>query len=149
MIINITFGIIIPWLTLGNFLYKKERKLIFYIVPFGSVIAFFINSISFNLDLYYLKPLELGTLSALPTNLGYFPLIGGLFIYTVRNSIFNNKLNIILFSIFSTALEYNFVISDKIVYSDTWNVFFTFLSYLFAYTVGYYYYLVLNKLKLY
>ena len=143
MILNIIFGFIIPWLTMGMYLYKKDKKIIFYIIPFASLVAFGVNLFGYTLNLFHLEPLELGILSTFPTNLGYFPLLGGLFIYSIRASSFNNKLKMILFSILSSALEYNFVISGKIVYSENWNIFFTFLSYLLAYTVGYYYYIAL------
>ncbi|GAA0722337.1 hypothetical protein GCM10008905_13720 [Clostridium malenominatum] len=149
MLFNIIFGLIVPWLTVGVFLFIKEKKIIFYIVPFVSVISYIENTLTYQFGFNYIAPKELSNLSQLLTDIGYFALVGGLFIYAIERLNVHVPLIIFIFSIISTATEYPFVLVGKIIYENGWNFVYTFFSYLIPYVILYCFYYSLKKLNLY
>lgn len=69
MVLNIILGFIIPWII--ALIIVRERKIIYYLAPFASVISFIVNDFGF----YYfwnLYPFRLVNLSVIPFNIGLF-----------------------------------------------------------------------------
>lgn len=144
MLINTIFGFILPWAVIGTYLYKKDNRIIFLIVPFSSAIAYSVDAIGFYYKFWSLTPVKYNDLSALPTDLGYFALIGGLLIYAVKKYVLNDYLVLLIFSIATTVFEYIFVLAGEIIYGNGWNVFWTFFSYIIPYSLVYFFYLTLK-----
>lgn len=148
MLENVVLGFVIPWVTVGMFLYRKDKKIVFFIVPFSSSISYSVDAIGFNFGFWHLSPHKYDNLSSLPTDLGYFALLGGLMVYTVRKYKINNFFMLLIFSIVTTVIEFMFVLIGKITYGNGWNISWTFLSYAIPYIIVYYYYILLKRYNL-
>ena len=73
-----------------------------------------------------MTPERFGVLSFLPNNLGVFPVIACLYVYSARKSNLNIFLLLILFSLRKTGLEMILVLFGKVSYGHGWNAFWTF-----------------------
>ncbi|ULL16232.1 hypothetical protein DVH26_18340 [Paenibacillus sp. H1-7] len=146
MLFNITLGFIIPWL-FGIYLYKKDRKILLLIYPISVVISMFINDVGFHLKFWDFTPHipDDETISALPLDLGLYPILGSYMIYWIRNSSLHWLLISLITMAFTTCLEYFGVVIGKVTYGNGWNILFTSGSYLLAYLLVYFYYTRLLK----
>ena len=145
MLFNIVFGLIIPWI-IGIYLYRKSSNLFIVIYPFGCTVAFIFNTLGLYFGFWSINPLKFNHINALITNLGAFPIIGTLFVYLVHKTTYNNIILIIIFTISTTMIEFILILFKRAVYGSGWNLFYTFISYLTAYTLGYiFYHFVTNK----
>ncbi|WP_251529870.1 CBO0543 family protein [Metabacillus litoralis] len=147
MIFNILIGLVLPWTVAIFHLYKKERTIIPLIGSFFSVIAFIVNEFGFYCGFWRIAPFfDQKTLSALPFNLGMYPILASYLIYFIKKT---KKPYLMTFfiSIFTTFLELTLVLSEKVIYSNGWNIIWTFFSYLIPYIWLYWYYLYLKKLQ--
>ena len=140
MIINIMLGFIIPW-ALGLIILKKNIKIIIIFAPFASMVAFMLNDLGTSLGFWDLEPIinEDESASALPLNLGIFPVIACLMIYLLLHSNINRIILIISTGIFITTLEAISKAVGYCHYNNGWNIFYTFLSYLTALLLVYLY----------
>ena len=147
MFFNTIFIFVIPWI-IGIFhLYKKDKLLIPLIGSFFSVIAFTINELCFYFGFWEVVPFpNQKTLSALPFNLGIYPILASYLIFFIKKNK-NPYLVVLLITLFTTFLEMIFVFWGRVTYGNGWNIFFTFLSYMFPYTLVYWYYVYLKKLN--
>ncbi len=135
-----------PWLIAIFHLNQRDKKLIPLIAPFASASAFLINEIWFYYDFGELHPFtHPKTLNAAPFNLGLYPIIGCYMIYFLKKSK-RPYLTIFLLSLLITFCEFTFLLSEKIVYANGWNIYWTFFAYLAAFLVGYWFYLYLKKI---
>lgn len=145
LLLNFIIGFVIPWI-LGLYLLKKDAKLFITIFPFESMLAFSINVIGFNLDLWNLYPFKLQHLSGLPFDLGLYPIMAVFMIYLIKKG--NHLLiTILAITFFTTIEEYCGILIDRITYEHGWNIFYTFLSYLLPYVLTYVYYLIQKQYK--
>lgn len=140
MIVNIILGFIIPW-ALSLIILKKNIKIIIIFAPFASMVAFMINDIGTSLGFWDLEPIinEDESASALPLNLGTFPAIACLMLYLLLHSNINRIILIISTSIFLATVEAICKAVGYCHYSNGWNIFYTFLSYLTALLLVYLY----------
>ncbi|MBT2615507.1 MULTISPECIES: CBO0543 family protein [unclassified Bacillus (in: firmicutes)] len=147
MFFNTILIFVIPWI-IGIFhLYKKDKLLIPLIGSFFSVIAFTINELGFYFGFWEVAPFpNQKTLSASPFNLGIYPILASYMIFFIKK---NKNLYLVVFfiTLFTTFLEMIFVFWGKVIYGNGWNTYFTFISYLFPYTLTYWYYIYLKKLN--
>lgn len=141
MLINVIIGWIIPW-CIGGYFLRKDSSVILHIAPVASVIAFAFNEVGYQMQWWSLTPAELGVLAYLPYNLGIFPVIPCLLIYTMRRSALNPLLLLLLYTIGKTLPEFCLVLLGKVSYDHGWNLGWTFVSYLLACSLCYGWYLI-------
>lgn len=136
MLFNVVAGFIIPWL-LVCFLIQKHPKLFIVISPITSVISMLINTIGFYFEFWLYMPMfdKVETISALPLDIGLYAVLGSLFIYTLSKRILgvHPVIVFLVFSLFTTFLEYLALLCDLVVYDNGWNIGWTFISYSIAY----------------
>lgn len=150
MLFNIVIGFIIPW-AFGIWLFNKDKRIITFIFPFSSVIAYLANSLGYYFNFWRLEPTDLNSFSALPLIIGYFPIMGSFLIYIVhhKNKNKNPYIVIIIYCFFTTVNEYIGVISKRVIYLKEWNIFYTYISYIIPYTLVYWYYVWIKSPKIF
>jgi hypothetical protein len=145
MLINILFGFFVPWIILGTYLFKKDKKILLLIFPLGSTLALTINLFGFHFEFWDFKPLmEVKPMSALPLDLGLYPLLGCYYIFLTQRYLINPYIGIFLFSFVVTGMEWVAVQFEKVIYYNGWNIGWTFLSYLVPFIIIYCYYRFFN-----
>ncbi|BFT73717.1 CBO0543 family protein [Paenibacillus sp. P36] len=146
MLFNIIAGFVIPWV-FGIYLYRKSRTIVLLIFPITVVISGLINDTGYYLEFWDFTPLIENdeTLSALPLDIGLYPVMAGYLIYWIRKNNRHTLLKIGCFCLATTALEYLAFIFGKVEYSNHWNIGWTFVSYLLAYSLVYLYYRLLVR----
>jgi hypothetical protein len=73
-------GFIVPWI-FGIILYKKEPIIVLLSVPVGITVAFILNECGSNY-FWQFKPIFRDvSLSALPLNIGFYPVLSSFLIY--------------------------------------------------------------------
>ena len=148
LLFNIILAFIIPWIFVV-WLFFINPKIILIIFSFTSVVSHTINAIGINMNFWAVKPFELKAFSALPFDLGYFPLLGCFLVYIISKTKRNPYSTIFIFVFLITCIEFLGVLSEFIIYGNGWNIFYTYFSYLIAYTLVYWYYLWLKKLNIF
>jgi hypothetical protein len=144
---NIIFGFIIPWL-FGVWLYMKQPKIVLLSVPIGSAISFTLNQFGFNYFWEFHPHFKNLSFSALPLDLGVYPVLSSFFIYYIHKKSLNRFLIVLLFSFFTTGGEWIVYMLQKVTYLNHWNIFWTYISYTVGYSFVYLYYRVLFKYKI-
>ncbi|MHB8033836.1 hypothetical protein CF069_07765 [Clostridium botulinum] len=148
MIFNIIVGFIIPWIS-GIVFYFTDRKILFTIAPFQSVVAFTVNSFGFFYKFWSIYPHEYSKFASIPYDLGIYPILSVYLIHYINKTKLNSYLLIIIVTIFTTFLEWLGILSGKVLYSNGWNLGFTFISYLIPYLINYWFYIQLKKMKIF
>ncbi len=148
MIFNIIVGFIIPWIS-GMVFYFIDRKVLFIIAPFQSAIAFTFNSIGVFYGFWSISPHAYGKFSTIPFDLGVYPILSVYLIHYIKKTKFNPYLIIIIVTIFTTTLEWFGILTGRVVYSNGWNLPFTFVSYLIPYLLNYWFYMQLKQMKIF
>lgn len=143
MLMNVILGWIIPW-CIGSYFLSRDRAVFLHIAPIASVIAFVFNEVGYQMQWWSVTPTGWGVLSILPYNLGVFPVIPCLLIYTVRRSSWSPLLLLLLFTLCKTLLEFCVVLIGIVNYHHGWNVGWTFVSYLLACSMCYGWYQVIR-----
>lgn len=150
MTINIVIGFIIPWI-FGILLIRKSPIVIYLIYPIAAIVSAFFNDIGYHLGFWDFTPKidHDETLSALPLDLGLYPITGSYMIYWIIRSNRRPWLKIACVSLFNTVLEYIAFLTGKAEYGNGWNIGWTFLSYLLALVLIFLYYKLLDKYDLF
>ncbi|MGI8313874.1 CBO0543 family protein [Halobacillus mangrovi] len=148
MWINVLCGLLIPTVIIG-YLFKKKPPLITLLYPIGVATGFVGSDWGFGF-FWAVSPVfdHNPSLSAFPYKIGYFPLLACLFGYIKVKEIVKIPLLIFLFTIITTLLELLAVWSGKILYSNGWNIFWTFVIYLVGFIGVSFYIKVLKKYKI-
>lgn len=145
MIFNITVGFIIPWI-FGIYLFSKYLDIFLIIYPFASVVAFIFNTLGMSLGFWTIVPQRYEHIIALGSNIGLFPILGAYFIIVIHKKKYNLYAILIIFTLITTIIEFIIILLKYASYSQGWNIFHTFLSYLVAYIIGYFFYrFIINK----
>lgn len=145
MLINTLLGFLLPWLILGIYIYKRDKRILIVIFPIGALLAFIIDEVGFYFEFWSVTPiLKEKNMSALPMDLGIYPLMACYLIYLINSKPWNPLLLIILVSGFTTVLEFLGVITGKVVYMNGWNIGWTFVSYFIPYALVVWYYRILK-----
>ncbi|OBZ10310.1 CBO0543 family protein [Bacillus sp. FJAT-26390] len=149
MWVNIIFGFIIPWLV-ALYLVRKSPKTLLLIYPVGALVSMAINSLGFQMRFWDFTPLIPNdeSVSALPLDLGLYPIIACFMIWTIMLHRNKTALILFLFVLFTTLLEYVGLLIGKVTYGNGWNIGFTFLSYLLALGFVYIYFRILERFRL-
>ena len=144
MLFNILVGFMIPWI-FGIYLYFKDRKTLITIAPIGAAIALLYNCLGFYFSFWTVYNFSYGRMSAIPFDLGLYPILTSYLVYFIKRYKFKSYNMILLFTIFTTIAEFLLVLLDKVIYYNNWNIGWTFISYLIPYITCYLYYLILKK----
>ncbi|WP_028400080.1 CBO0543 family protein [Ectobacillus panaciterrae] len=146
MLLNFILGLLLP-LPAGIYLYRKDKKILLCTFPFTSMIAFLINELGFYFGFWNVLPIIDGhkSFSALPLDMGLYPVLGTLMVYSIKLKNKNPFIVILLVALFTTLLEYLLVQVGRVTYGNGWNIFFTFFSYLIPYAVVYLYNILLER----
>ncbi|PRT04495.1 hypothetical protein C6356_15465 [Bacillus wiedmannii] len=131
-------GFIIPWF-LGLWLYKREPKIIILIAPIGIAVAFLINDWGSNYFWQFKPVFRNVALSALPLNIGLYPITVCFFIYLIVKKIFHTFILFFIFTLFLTGLEGILLHLGRVKYFNGWNIFWTCISYFVAIFIIYVY----------
>lgn len=139
---------IIPW-TIGILhLHRKDKKLIPVIGSFASVTTYIINEAWFYFEFGEIYPFpDQKTLSALPFNIGLYPIVGSYMIFFVKKNKYS-YLIVFLTALFLTLAEFAFLLKGCVVYTNGWNIYWTYLAYLSATLSGYWFYLYSKKMNI-
>ncbi|AKC61303.1 hypothetical protein A0J52_16170 [Clostridium sporogenes] len=148
MLFNIIIAFIIPWIS-GIVFYFKDRKVLFTIAPFQSVIAYTVNSLGFFYNFWSIYPQQYGKFATIPYDLGIYPILSVYLIHYINKSKINPYILVFIATIFTTSLEWLGILSGKIFYSNGWNIGFTFISYLLPYLINYWFYTQLKKMNVF
>jgi hypothetical protein len=145
MVFNIVVGFVVPWI-LGGYLFKKDAQIVLIVSPFASVVAFTVNELGFYMNFWHLQPyFDEEGVSALPYNLGLYPVLSCWFIYFIRRKIIKPVSQIMIFTLITTLLEGIMLLMGKAEYENGWHIYWTFMSYLLLYIPVYWYYIYLKK----
>ncbi|RIX50049.1 hypothetical protein D3P08_21070 [Paenibacillus nanensis] len=132
MLFNIVTGFIIPWL-LASPLVQKQPRLFIVISPISALISLIINTIGFYFDFWHFKPIfsKNETISALPLDFGLYAVLGPLFIFFITKRPFGIPalISFLSFSLLATLLEFLGLQFNRVMYSNGWNIGWTFISY--------------------
>lgn len=143
---NIVIGFVVPWI-LAIYLMRKASIVIIITLPIASLVAILSNTFGFQLKFWSFTPLIHGeeSISALPLDLGLYPVIACYMVHWIRISQTNHLVILFVTILFTTILEYVALLIGKTSYSNGWNIYWTFVSYLIAYGIVYLYYRILAK----
>jgi hypothetical protein len=112
------------------------------------IITFTINEFGFYLGFWEVLPsVNQKTLSALPFNLGLYPILASYLIYFIKRYKYP-YLVLLLMTIFTTLIEMIFGYFGRVIYSNGWNNVWTFFSYLIPYVLVFCFYTYLKNLKI-
>lgn len=145
MVINIILGFILPWIIALYIV--RERKILYYIAPFASVVSFIFDDLGF----YYfwrIYPFELMNLSGLPFNIGLFALYPCITIQLIRKHKISDFPGLLITGLVITLMELCGWLIGRIVYYNLWNIIETFFSYFVQLLITYTFYKLLGKHKL-
>ncbi|MDQ0060846.1 CBO0543 family protein [Paenibacillus harenae] len=150
MTINIVIGFIIPWI-FGILLIRKSPIILYLIYPIAAIVSAFFNDIGYHLGFWDFTPKidHDETLSALPMDLGLYPITASYLIYWIIRSNRRAWLKIACVSLFNTVLEFIALMTGKAEYGKGWNIGWTFLSYALALVLIFLYYKLLDKYDLF
>jgi hypothetical protein len=136
---TIILGFLVPWLTVGVYLWKKDKKTLFLIYPVGATVALTFNTLGMYFNLWRVKPiLHVELVSTIPIDLGYYPLSACFLIYLIRIK-YNAIIVLFVFTILTTFLEWTSLVFGKAIFMNGWNIGWTVVSYIGAYTIVYCY----------
>lgn len=147
IILNILIGLIMPWL-FGIHLYKKDPNVLLGIFPIGTVLSHIINSLAYEHKIWFVHPQKYIFVDVLLFDIGLYSILPSFMIYLIHKYRKGKSLYILGFTLFTTFSEYLWLKSGRVSYDNGWNIYFTFLSYLFPYIFVYLYYLLLKKKKI-
>ncbi|KIL40469.1 hypothetical protein SD70_13675 [Gordoniibacillus kamchatkensis] len=148
MFLNVLFGFVLPWIIGGTYLLKKGRKILILIFPFSSMLAFTINQFGFHFGLWSLMPRMNKSFSALPFDLGLYPIQACLMIIAITNfpRIRCNPYWFIVANAFLvTFAEWVYLKFGMVVYGHGWNIIGTFVSYLVPLVLVYLYFNLIKQ----
>jgi len=150
MIFNIIVGFFLPW-CFGIYLVKKSPKTIIQIYPIVAFVSMVINNFGYKYEFWVFKPVVPSneSFSALPFDLGLYPILGSFMIWMINKHRKKTLLLLLIYVTGTTALEFIILIIGKVSYGNGWNIGYTFLSYLLAFTCVYLYFRLLIKFDLY
>lgn len=139
MAFNIIVGFLIPWI-LGAYICIKEKRLFLTVYPFGCTVSYTINVLGFYFKFWDISPYGHGVFVSLPMNLGLYPIVGTYFAFLLYKGVGKTYYLLFMFTLITTLFEYLMVFLGKGVYGHGWNLFWTFVSYLVAYVLAYWFY---------
>ena len=139
MITTIILEFLIPWF-LAIYLIKRDMQTIVTIGPAVAFISIVFNEFGMYLEWWSYIPKETEVISSFIADIGIYLVSGCFMIYFIKLNKTHELLIILAVSLTLTCLEILFLMLDKIKYDNGWNIGWTFISYLLAYSLIYGYY---------
>ncbi|QGT99352.1 hypothetical protein SYNTR_0759 [Candidatus Syntrophocurvum alkaliphilum] len=140
MLLNIIIGFIIPWI-IATPLFLKFKKNVLLIAPFAAMISLLFNVIGIQLGWWLIQPFKYEVIATIPIDLGLYPVMAIYLTVLFEKIKGRYLLLVLLFTLLTTFLEFIAVIFDYVLYSNGWNIGYTFISYLIPYFLVYLYYI--------
>ncbi|ETT73297.1 hypothetical protein C173_11995 [Paenibacillus sp. FSL R7-277] len=135
MIINIYFYILIafilPWIISIHYLKRKPSPFITY-VPVVSSIAMLMNIIGFHFDFWKIEPYDI---ASLPFDFGIYPVLSCFMINSIDSKKYSTLTFLVFYSLLTTIMEYGAFSVGIVDYGNGWNIGWSLVSYLVAYTI--------------
>lgn len=147
MVLNIIIGFLIPWI-FCIMLYLKDKKVILTIAPFTSALCYLINTWGFYMNFWKVHPFQYHIYSSVTFNMGLYPVLGSYLVYLIQKKRMNPYLLILIVTIFTTILEGLAFLFGLVIYTNGWNIIYTFISYLIPYSLCYWFYTQLKKINI-
>lgn len=146
MTFNILVGFVVPWV-FGLLLWKKFPVVVYLICPFSATVSALFNDIGYHLSFWDFTPkIENDeTLSALPLDLGLYPIMACFMIDWIVRKKRQAWVKVTAIGAFNTALESIALHYGKVEYGNGWNIGWTFVSYMLALLLVYLYYRLLEQ----
>ncbi|SFE40241.1 hypothetical protein SAMN05216378_3001 [Paenibacillus catalpae] len=137
MIFNVSIGFIIPWLCFLIAPLPNKIKLVLRVFPISGLMAFVLNDFFVKHGFWIVKPIvdENESYSAIPYNLGLYPVWAIFLIYFIERRSWSPAILIGIWSIGITFAEYVLVEIGRVLYDNGWHVLWTFISYVVAFTI--------------
>jgi hypothetical protein len=131
--------------TVGLFLYARNKRTLLVISPIAATLAFVFDILGTHFNFWRIKPFwKRDIFHSIPIHLGIYPLLSGYMIHFIE--LYKTPLLFIsVFGLITTTLEWFYLRIKKLKYSRGWNIFWTFISYLTAYSLVFTYYRLLIK----
>jgi hypothetical protein len=140
MLFNVLFGFVIPSI-FGFLFYRRNKRTVMSIYPIASIVAIIIGFLGQRFNFWRFNPVfRIKILSTLPFHLGVYPVLSSYLFHLIQKYKKGTFILIIAFSLITTILEYITLIIGKVKYYNKWNIYWTYVSYLFAYVIVYCYY---------
>jgi hypothetical protein len=109
------------------------------------MLAFTVNQWGFYFEFWDVTPiLKDETASAIPFNLGIYPVLASFMIYLIQEKKRSPFFSIFIITLFTTFFELVTLVTGKVIYHNGWNIFWTFISYLIPYWITFVYYKILR-----
>lgn len=135
MILNIYFYILIafilPWVISIHYLKRKPSLFIIY-VPIVASIAMLMNIIGFHFDFWKIEPYDI---AALPFDFGIYPVLSCFMINSLDSKKNSTLTFLVFYSLLTTIMEYGAFSVGIVDYGNGWNIGWTLVSYMGAYTI--------------
>lgn len=144
MLFNLIVYFAIPWV-FGIFLYRKDSRLFLSVFPLSSLLSFLINTMGIYLGYWSFSPHNHTYFLSILLNIGLYPILGTYFIYLLHHKKINLYILLISFTIISTLFKAVMLMLGKTVYSNGWNLLYTFILFIISYLAGYLFYTELEK----
>ncbi|WP_157264826.1 CBO0543 family protein [Paenibacillus oryzisoli] len=146
ILFNILIGFVVPWL-LGLAWFKKAPTIAILISPISAIVSTIINDIGYHVDFWDFTPKieDDETISALPFDIGLYPLAACVGIYWIDFKKKHPLGVLIVLSFILTCLEYIVYLLGKLEYNHGWTIGWTFVSYFIAVTSVYGFYALARK----
>lgn len=134
MMLNVVCGFLVPWV-FGVYLYHKNALIVLTVAPLASALSFVINAIGFGFGWWHLHPpIRIETISALPFDIGLYPVLGSWCIMLIDQ--YGRTIHLLLaFALGTTFLEGFGIAIGHASYGNGWNLAWTFVSYFVAYVI--------------
>ncbi|WP_028608656.1 hypothetical protein [Paenibacillus harenae] len=148
MLFNTVWGFIVPWI-FGIYLVRKIPKILLLICPVGVVVSHTINDWGFHEQYWFFAPVKSNneSVAALPLDLGLYAILAACLIWAITAYQRKTMIIILIFSLFTVLLEGFGLLIGRVWYSNGWNIGYTFLSYVVAYYLVYFYYKMLHHYR--
>ncbi|MCP3808467.1 hypothetical protein NLX78_14605 [Paenibacillus sp. Lou8.1] len=136
MLLNVVLGLVIP-IVLGCWILRKNLKLILIFFPLGVATSSVANNIGFNYFWRLLPEFNNHSFSALPFDLGLFPMAGCLMIYYIKKHRAHPWIAVFVTAFVLTIVEWIAKESGRVLYFNGWNIGWTYISYLLPMVIAY------------
>ncbi|MCG7381319.1 hypothetical protein [Paenibacillus sp. ACRRY] len=144
MLGNIILGFMIPVL-IGGWILRRHPKILIIFYPLGVAASACVNSVGFNFFWNILPNSNNQSYTALPMDLGIYPISGCLMMFAILNKGTKPWLAIVITAVVLTLIEWLAKEMGRVVYFNGWNIYWTALSYLLPLVLAYGYGLLFRK----
>jgi len=144
MLGNIILGFIIPVL-IGGWILRRHPKILLVFYPLGVAASSCINDVGFNFFWNILPNSNNQSYTAIPMDLGIYPISGCLMMLAILKKGAKPWLAILITSLILTLIEWLAKEMGRVVYFNGWNIYWTALSYILPLYLAYGYGLLFKK----